>query len=60
MNTPLRSEAFTRLFSRAHDRDARGLKVSLPDLRVWVEEPPKRAPIVTYERRTAAGWAPCT
>lgn len=56
-NVPIRRDALARLWTRARDRQLGELKVSLPEVRVWLADgPTRRAPqVVTYEVKLDVG-----
>lgn len=57
-NVPIRRDALSRLWTRARDRRLGELKVSLPEVRVWLADgPTRRAPLViTYEVKQGEAW----
>lgn len=54
---PIRRDALARLWTRARDRQLGEMKVSLPEVRVWLADgATRRAPqVITYELKLDAG-----
>lgn len=59
MNVPIRRDVYARFLSRATDKVRGGLKVSLPDVRVWLLDDGRKTQTITYERRVDDKWSDC-